>query len=235
MMSMTDRGIWRDSLLYVVDARQRRVLFFDRDSGKYVRSESYDVPLSHLAYPHDSMKYVEAAGRRSDFRRSDFLIMTTPNRQISVSRVLSRDIHPIALGGFLHTYQGRAVFVPYYFPVVLSYAPDDTTGIAYPTPDYGHVPVPEPQAENEGRGLMVRAPSHAVNGYSELIDGVLSVQYPHTSEDSIAFDLYDADDVDYLHTVRFPIQRETAVYGGGIVASSRDTTVHVYEVERLKK
>lgn len=226
MMGMRDGGIWRDSLVYVVDGRQRKVLFFNRETGAFVRTESYEVPIARLAYADDSTKYVEAASRTSDF-----LFMTTPRRQTSVSRIFSRDIPSIALDGRLHSSHGRAVFVPFYFPVILTYAPGDTTGIAYPTPDYGDAPIPAPQAESQGRTRVVRAPSNPVNGVSEMHGGVLAVQHPNTSEDSTAFDLYDAEEGSYLHTVRFPIDREIAKYGAGIVASIQDTTVNIYRVE----
>jgi len=228
MMGMTDSGIYQDSLFYVVDSWQRKVLYFDRARGAFIRSENYKVPLTRLKWASDSIKYVESTGRTSDF-----LTIDTPGGQQSVSRFLSRDVPPTALDGRLHTHQGRAIYVPHYFPVILTYTPDDTTGIAYATPDYGTVPFPEASVERGGR--LIRAPTHVVNAGSVVYNEVISVQRPYTSEDSIEFDLYGAAEVNYLHTVRLPIDRSTSVYSTDVVASIQDTSVVIFSIQSPQK
>lgn len=38
VITLTDGGVWRDSLVYLVDPRQRRVSFFDEE-GDFMRAE----------------------------------------------------------------------------------------------------------------------------------------------------------------------------------------------------
>jgi hypothetical protein len=223
--NMTDVGVRRDSLVYVVDGWQRRVSYFDRNDGTLVRTEGYEEPIARLEHTTDSVEY------RVGFAMSDFLVMDIPERQRRVSYVTSHLVRSIVLAGRLHEHGGRAVYVPSYFPVIFRFSPTDTTGVAVPTPDYGEVPQPDARQEQvEGR-LAIRPPETKVHDNSILHDGRLSIRRPFDTTDSVEFDLYDVDDaITYRHTLRLPIQGTPAVYGGGTVVAVRDTTVHVYRL-----
>lgn len=225
-VNMPDLGVRRDSLVYVVDGWQRRVSYFDRNDGTLVRTERYEEPLARLEYTVDSVEY------RVGFAMSDFLVVDTPQRQRRVSYVTSHLVRSIVLAGRLHEHGGRAVYVPSYFPVIFRFSPADTTGVAYLTPDYGEVPLPEArQEEVEGR-LAIRPPETKVHDTSTLHDDLLSIQRPLGTSDSVEFDLYDVGaEITYRHSVRLPVRGDPAVYGKSLVVAARDTTVHVYRLE----
>lgn len=222
MMSIADVGVWRDSLVYIVDSRQRRVLYFNRSNGNVVQSEVYEAPITRLAWANQITKYVEA-GQRG---RREYLIMITPGRRATAPPYLSDDVSSIALDGLLHANQTRAMYVPYYVPVLLTYSLKDTTGLAIPTPDFG---TPRSTARDAYGGTF--APSEKMNGASTLSDGILAVRRPGT--DSLEFDLYNSEAMEYVHTLRLPIRPgKRHGYADNIVAVARDTTVELYEVRR---
>jgi len=222
MMSITDVGVWRDSLVYVVDSRQRRVLYFDRSNGNVAQSEVYDAPITRFARVNQAT-YMEA-GQRG---RSDYLIMVAPSRRATAPPYLSGDdVSPIALDGRLHANQTGAIYVPSYVPVLLTYSLEDTTGLAIPTPDFG---APRSTAREAYGGTF--APSKKLNGASTLSDGILAVRRPRT--DSLEFDLYNSEAMEYVHTLRLPIRPgKHHGYADNFVAVARDTTVELYEVRR---
>ncbi len=223
--NMTDAGVRGDSLVYVVDGWQRRVSYFDREDGTLIRTESYEEPLARLEHTADSVEY------RVGFAMSDFLVMDTPERQRRVSYVTSHLVRSIVLAGRLHEHGGRAVYVLSYFPVIFRFSPDDTTGIATPTPDYGDVPLPEARQEEVNDRLAIRSPETKVHDTSTLHDGLLSVRRPLGTSDRVEFDLYDVGNaITYRHTLRLPVQGNPAVYGAHTVVTVRDTTVHVYRL-----
>ncbi len=233
VIMMSDVGVWRDSLVYVIDPRQRRVSFFQID-GDFVRSESYSVPIARLAWGNSSTKYVVTGPQPG----APLLIIESPERREPISQLSSQPILPIALDGHLHTYHGKAVYVPSYLPVILTFSPDDTTGVALPTPDYG---LPRPKAERDGRS--VSAPSWRFNQMSTLSKGVLSVGRENSKAGNLLFDLYDLQKMKYMRSVRFPIQRKNSrfalwslyAHGLEVVASVQGATVEIYEVHTPTK
>ncbi len=151
------------------------------------------------------------------------------DRRKTISQVTSREVDRVTLlDGYLHASQRKAVYVPFFIPAILTYSPDDTTGTAYPTPDYGH---PLPTTEEEGR------PSPKMNGMSTMQNGVLSVQKPTPATDSLMFDLYNASEMEYMYSIRLPSNGKRALYGygTGTVAALRDTSAIIYEISLPRK
>lgn len=221
MMSITDMGVWRDSLVYVVDSRQRRVSYFGRSDGDFVQSENYEVPVTRFARTGRSNRYIEAGIRG----RSDYFIIATSDNRTTAPRFLSSDVPAIALDGELHADENRATYVPYYLPLILTYSPEDTTGTAYPTPDFG---APRPKTREARGGTF--APANQLNGNSSQWGRTLSVRRPGT--DSLEFDLYRTDEMSYQYTARFPIEAASpAMYAENLIAIARDTTVTIYVAE----
>lgn len=152
----------------------------------------------------------------------------TPDDERIIARPPVRGVEPIVLDGVLHTVGRRALFVMRRAPVILTYAPEDTTGTAYPTPDWGReLPTPEEVKRNP----------QMVNADPTLSGGVLSVRTSNPTAGGIGFDLYDARAMEYLRSVRMPIEVEPAsyieaiyAYGEDLVATVRDTTVSLYRV-----
>lgn len=234
MTMMSDVGLWRDSLVYVVDPRQRRISFFEKD-GDYVKVETYKSPIVGLTWTDDLTKYVE----RLHPATSTFLSIITPSgHKTSISKIVSGGSPRIVLDGSLHTSQGKAIYVMRYFPVILMFSPADTTGVAYPTPDYGE---PRPKAEVEKQGRIVSVPPIRIHEKSTLYKGVLSVEVPDLESDSLRFDLYDAREMEYMHSIQLPIEGGprpfSALYahGMGLVATVQEATVNLYKVQRPER
>lgn len=226
--SMSHVDVWQDSLVYVVDNDLRRISFFEKD-GDFVRVESSEIPFSRTVWTEDRTKYgvLASAG-------TPFMIVESPDRRRVISQLSSRDIHWLALQGRMHAHEERAIFVPSYFPVVLSFSADDTTGVAVPTPDYGH---PRPTAEKEEFG--VSAPPWRFNLKTTLSEGVLAVGHRSSNADSLLmFDLYDVQEMEYMHSLRLPITRKDNLdalrslhaHGPDIVVSLQDATVEIFKV-----
>lgn len=228
MTMMTDVGIWRDSLVYVVDPRQSRVSFFD-ENGEFVWSELYETRVARLALTEDSTAF-EATPPLVP----SFMTITFPSgRQTVISQLFSRDVHPIMLDGSFHMLNNRLLYVPLYFPILLSFSAEDTVGIAHPTPDYGQ-PRPRPQTRNEEN--QVSAPSTRLHWRATHQDSVLSVEIPNSNVDSLQFDLYDTREMEYMHSVRLPIDESGAhyAYGTGTLVTHEDASINIYEVQTSK-
>lgn len=216
VLTLTDVGMWQDSLVYIVDPRRRRVSFFRRN-GTLARTEDYDFRFYRLAWADDSTAYM----KQPPLIQNPFMGIRTSDRQLTISRQPLIDMEEAHSGGMLHTSRNRAVYVPRDLPVLLTYSPTDTSGTAHPTPDYGR-PLP--------------SGSRAFYAWSAEQGGVLSVQIPTLpAVDTLKFDLYDLNEMEYMHSVRFPIDERKSVYGyrtNTIASIQGDTTVTIYRVER---
>lgn len=224
-------GLWRDSL-YVLDPRNRRLSFFST-SGSFGRSEQYRRRVRSVVWTGDSTRYENYLGPGVPF----LMEITKPSgQQTTVSDLQTQDVSSIVLDGILHPATGRAVYVLYYYPLLLTFAPGDTTAMAYPTPDHGTTPVLKPRTEGEPGRQVIRPPSSRLHIRSVLHEGVLAVQIP-AAEDSLAFDVCDTREMHHMHSVRLPIATGSAwyAYASGLLAVERDTTVEVYNVEPLEK
>ena len=221
-------GLVRDSL-YVFDPMNRRLSFFGKD-GRFGRSKQYRERVSNVAWAGDSIRYELHGGPGTP---PSFNIIDLPSgHRTTVRNLLPEDLHPIVFDGVLFSPKRKAVYVPRYFPLLLTFSPGDTTATAYPTPDYGEVPVPEARRQGSARQGVIRPPTNRLHAKTTLHEGVLSIQTP-TAEDSLAFDLYDAQTMEYMHSVRVPItgDRSKYAYGMGLLVAEQDTTMDVYSVE----
>ncbi len=224
-LSFTDVGVWNDSLVYVADPRQRRVSFFEKD-GDFVRVEDYhEISPYRLAWTDDATKYVLPP---TPLPTVPFMRIVAQDRPLDIVRLPSRSAERILQIGDLCTSDGKVIFVPKYLPVLLAYAPEDTTGVAYPTPDYGR-DLPTPR---EGG----RAPAEYFNGRPTLSGGVLSVQKP-TQAEGVAFDLYNVGGMEYMRTVELPVEDARAwyAYGQNLAATIHDATVNLYRISHSGK
>lgn len=226
IMMMTDFGVWRDSLVYVVDPRQSRVSFFEKN-GDFAWSELYETRVARLALTEDSTAFEATPPSVPTFMR----IVSPTGRRTVISQLFSGDVPPIMVDGSFQTTQKKALYVPKYFPILLTYASHDTTGVAYPTPDYGQ---PRPKARTKNGGRQVFAPSTRFQWRSTLSGGVLSVEIPDSKIDSLQFDLYDAHEMEYMHSVRLPIDNSGAHYAheSGVVLTYEEATANLYQVQK---
>lgn len=221
--------LWRDSL-YVLGLKNRRGSFFDKD-GTFGRSEQYRRPIKGVVWTDKKTRYELYRGPGTS---PSLDITTSSGQQTNISDLLARGVSSIVFAGKLQPGQEQAVHVPYYYPLLLAFSPDDTVATAYPTPDYGDVPIPEPQTEGNASQKMIRPPSQNVHYHSTVSDGVLSVQLPSPA-DSLKFDLYETREMQYMHSVRLPLEFSSAkyAYGAGLLTIERDTTVELYRVDDL--
>lgn len=198
--------------------------------GNFVRTESFSTRVARLVWTRDSTEYAITSPSSPSY----LLIRPSTGRQITLSPPFEEEVNPILLDGWLHPLQKRVVHVPMYFPVLLVFSPEDTTGVVHPTPDYGR---PRPKAKVEKQGRVVRAPSTFFQRNSVLRSGILSVLISPRSN-HLEFDLYDAKDLKYKHSVQLPLEPTDAIYvprtDTDIVATVREATVNIYEVQTLK-
>jgi hypothetical protein len=226
MIAMTDVSV-TDSLVSVVDARQRRVSFFDRTEGTLVRTETYEVPVARWVRDDRGTEYLAAIGGRS------FSVRIRPRTGLARTlHLFSDDVPAIVRDGTLYPTRNGAVYVPRYVPALLTFSPDDTSGAAHPTPDYGE-PRPEPRTRDDGR---ITAPAARFHEKATLHDGVLSVHVPTPEDDSVQVDLYAAEGVEYTHSVRVPVQGDDVLYahrrnGPDLLAAVSGATVTLYAVK----
>ena len=220
VLVLTDAGVWRDSLVYLVDPRQRRVSYFDR-AGNFVKTEDYDLPVYRVHWAADSIKYEIPP---APLPGAPFMRIGTPDGAQEIFRQPVQVEESFMLDGSLHTTGRKAIYVPNYIPVILTYSPDDTTGTAYPTPDYGRQ-LPNPRD------------SEFLNEKTALSGGILSIFNPSLEGEGVAFDLYSVNPIEYLRSVRFRIDdasrlTENVLYAHGenVLVAARDTTVDLYRV-----
>ena len=224
-----DVGIHRDSL-YVLDPQNRRLSYFSQD-GEFGRSTRYEGRICNIGWLSDGTRFELYLGARQSLH----VEITDPSGyQTTISDFQTRNVANIVLDGLLQTTKERAVYMPLYYPLLLTFTSGDTSATAYPTPDYGGVPVPEPTVQGEdGFNQIVRPPSNLVNRRLTADGKFLSVQLP-SPDDRLHFDIYDARELAYIHSVRLPVREDLSSYAyqNGFLATARDTTVDLYRVER---
>ena len=220
---LTDAGARSDSLIYLIDPRLRRMSFFDKN-GDFVRFERFDRPVHQMEWTDDSTRYELPPPAPSH----PFMRVATPRRTQSIPRWLPQNLHRGMASGSLLTANGKAIYVTHSLPVMLAYAPENTTGAAHPTPDYGY---PLSKALQQGNA----PPTENMNASPTLSGGVLSVRIAAPEAGHIAFDLYRIDEMEYMHSIRLPIDLrrapyEDAIYAHGtrLVATTQDTTLTLY-------
>ena len=191
---VTSVGFKGDSLVYAAEPQLRRVSYFAKD-WSFVRAERYDERVPYqIAWTDGPTQYTFPPPRP----RTAFMHRTTPDRVRQIDPP-SRVEEPILLDGVLRSMRDNIVVVMRYLPVILTYSADDLAGTAFPTPDYG---MPLSALRGAGkRGAML-------NYTPTISGGVLSVQVSAGEPDHLAFDLYDADAMTYLRSVRFPVELE---------------------------
>lgn len=237
VQQLSDLDVWRDSV-YLVDTRRRKVSVFAKD-GSFGRAEQYENPIEEIEWAEHSTRYVH---RGLGVVSSVFLSIVPPSGQaVEVSPPLARDAHPIVLDGHFYTTGERAVYVPNYLPVLLTFSLDDTTGTAYPTPTFSEVPFPEAKQHGSGVRKTVSPPQNWVHGPATMLSEVLTIrQPPEVGGDSLAFDLYDTrEGLEYMHSARFSLPHDYGhaqyAYARGLLVTEHDTTVRFYKVDSPTK
>ena len=224
VITLTDAGTRADSLVYLVDPRQRRVSFFNKD-GDFVDVENHESPIYRM---HEAEGAITYEMPPSPIPGAPFLRIKAPGDTMAIPRPPISSRAPIMSDGSLHTIGHKALIVPFYLPTLLTYSPADTTGTAYPTPDWGRtLPLPGEAGGNP----------QLLNANPTISGNVLAIRTTNPATDSIAFDLYDADAMAYMHTARFPINLDPYPHGQAvyaydkdIIATLRDTTMTLYRV-----
>jgi len=261
--ALMDQGVFGDSV-FAVDARHQRVHYFGKDGG-YGRTEAHEERISRMKLGDDSTRHIVRSGPGSPVfleiqppsrppRTFGYLLRSHPAEAAQASAMVSSMASAMASDGRLRVHEDRAVFVPAYLPVILTYSYEDTTGRAYPTPDYGNVERPEVHViDSPGQG-GVRMPSTTVHGVSLLDQDQLAVlsltessALPQPEDDEeeaspgrgvlLVYDVYDVETMEYLHSARLRLpQPQISTYAyyaprQGLLTTVQDTTVTIYRVE----
>jgi len=223
---LRDGGVWQDSLVYLVDDMQRHVNIFDRE-GQFIETEAYPDGLTQYRRGVDGTRYIRTpAGPERPLLEVHTSTDVLPIRRFSTD--------PPDTGawfdGWLNVHADRALYVPTYAPVVLSYAADDTVGSAYPTPDFGGPFYGAPTGTGEG----------VYHIWTEVDGDVLTAQLwkgegtvsSGPMPDSLFFDVYDVADVSYQYSARFAVPGRRSMYApeSGLLVAVQDTTVELYRL-----
>ena len=231
--NISDAGPIGDSAVYIADQRNRRVTFFDK-KGNMKESLSYEN-ISPSRYKKDNYgtDYVTGLGLNGTF-----VLASRANKKQRFDKF--HNASPILSDGNVESYENKIIYIPSYYPVLIEYNIEDTTGTAYPTPDYGKEEAPSANVKESGSGKRVSAPptSERVHYSTALINDTLSVQIPCPNTDvkkNVCFDLYNPKDLSYIKSVRIPIDRGSANYWDKTVVSEQDTIVYVRKVYEKKK
>ena len=231
--TLVDAAVLRDSVLYVADYDNRRVTFFDVESGNYLKS------ISGM----NAYRYRITRGGRaywSGITRGDGFLHGT-SRQGEEARLfgtLTEDQtsdHQMVFDGSIAPYGEHMIHVLRRYPIIIQY--DSTGSVLYArgTPDLGRVSRPQLERMPTGGGLYgIRVSGRTVNGLIEVFGDELVV-HSRPTDSTRAFDLYDAATGDYKSSIALPWGRDR----GGTYDPTReriwqvqDTTVVVYAVDR---
>jgi hypothetical protein len=227
MLQLRWGGVWQDSLVYLVDDMQRQVNLFDVE-GHFIEVEAYPEGVSQYGRGADGKRYV----RLPPVPERPLLEIHTPDGVRQVPR-FSTD--PPDAGawddGWLNVHGDRVLHVALYAPVILAYAADDTVGTAHPTPDFGGPFHGTPMRTGEGiYHVWSQVDGDALTTQLWTTEGLPSLVDP--MPDSLFFDVYDATDVSYQYSARFPTPGHYATYApeSGLLVAVQDTTVDLYRL-----
>lgn len=222
--------IQQDSL-FLFDPTSRRFSYFHKD-GTLGRTEKIETSVTDYAQSMDNTVYLMFDGPEVNPYVS---VMPQGGRSHRFEDLMSRDVPNIVFDGRLHAASSQGIHIPYYYPVLLAFAPDDSLARAYPTPDYGTAPLPEPRTSGEGFSRSVRPPLSETRLHwgSEVNDEVLAVQIRSREQGVFLFDIYDAWSLTYQHTARIPaglLSKAQLAYEDGLLVTHSDTTVAVHHL-----
>jgi hypothetical protein len=226
-------GVQGDSL-FLLDPQIRRLSWFHED-GSLGRTEQFEERVHDYAVGPDGTEYKLHLGAQV---QNTYTVITSASGQTTrPQNMQSRDVSSIVFDGVVQSTEGQGIYVPYYYPVLLAFAPGDSLARAYPTPDYGTAPLPEPRMAGEGFSQMVSPPDPQTRLHwgSQISGEALAVQIRPTEKDTSLFDIYDATSLIYQHTARIPIEiRRSArlVYEDGLLITRADTTVAIHHLAR---
>ena len=226
-------GVQGDSL-FLLDPQIRRLSWFHKN-GSLGRTEQFEERIHDYAVGPDGTEYKLNLGAQV---QNAYAVITSASGQTTRPQNLqSRDVSSMVFDGVTQSTQGQGIYVPYYYPVLLAFAPGDSMARAYPTPDYGTAALPEPRIAGEGFSRVVSPPEPQTQLHwgSQIRGETLAVQIRPTERDTSLFDIYDAISLVYRHTARIPIEiRRSArlVYEDGLLITRADTTVAIHHLAR---
>lgn len=202
---------------FAKDGTLGRTVQFERRFTNYARSSTGTGYKMNVA-PGDPAPYVriEREGQRTQ-----------------INNLLGREVSTIVFDGALHATPDQGVYVPLYYPVLLAFAPRDSIVRALPSPDYGSVPLPEPQTSGEGFSRVTSPPELRVHWGSQVSGETLAVQIRPQEEGTSLFDIYDVMSLTYQYTARIPSPPRGGsllAYDEGLLISRGDTTVVVHHL-----
>jgi hypothetical protein len=233
-MNIISSGKVRDSIIYIADSRSNRLNLFNIDGELLESKLKKDDPIYRYDVSDNGTVYLVTSPVSDIFMK---IYNNKDTVKINKFRNVRNSIKSsIKDGGNISAYKDGVLFVPRYYPVIVRYSMKDTTGIAYPTPDYGKES-PSTTVEEGESSRSVRPPSTPVHADFTLIKDQLSIQIPCAGEEEnkICFDIYNPKNMKYKYSISLPIREASALYWNGRVVAPKDTTVSIYRVSRTGK
>ena len=223
LMNIVNSGTIGDSVVFLVDNRQRKISFFSSD-GMLLD----DVSTKERVY-----RYVVT------FRGRTYSMMPTSGEQAVFSTSYGAETQqfggslqedqaensPMLLDGWINAYGEDLIYVPAYFPVIIRFNERGEVVYARSTLDLGKGEPPRIETTPGVRTVV-----------ADLLNSRIAIDkdniYVYTRPDSsLVVDLYAAKTGDYRSSIRLPFGGGSRMMNGRVY-DRRDSTVAVYAVER---
>ena len=220
----------QDSVV-LFDPMIRRSSYFARD-GALGKTVQHERQFTNVTRSRSGTVYkMNVAPGAPD--PAPYVRMERDGQRRQIDNLLDREVSSIVFDGVLHASPNQGIYVPLYYPVLLAFAPRDSIARAYPSPDYGSVPLPEPQTSGEGFSRVTGPPELRVHWGSQVSGKTLAVQIRPQEQGTSLFDIYDVTSLTYQHTARIPSPARGGsllAYDEGLLISRGDTTVVVHHL-----
>ena len=224
-------GLHADSL-FLLDSQLRRLSWFDMD-GSLVQTKQFEERVHDYTLGSDGTEYRIHFGAGLE---NPYVRLTDSSGEITQPQPLQgRDVSSIVFDGTLRSAPTQGVYIPSYYPLLLAFAPGDSVARAYPTPDYGNAPLPEPRIAGEGFSQFVSPPENRLHWGSQINGETLAVQIRPGEAGTALFDIYHAKSLTYRYTVRIAVETRRPAhlaYDDGLLVTRADTSVAVHHLAR---
>jgi len=222
-------GLHADSL-FLLDPQFRRLSWFHMD-GSIVQTKQFEERVHDYTLGSDGTEYRIYVGAELE---NPYARLTDSSGEITQPQALQgRDVSSIVFDGKLRSTPTQGIYILWYYPVLLAFAPGDSLARAYPTPDYGAAPLPEPRIAGEGFSQFISPPENRLHWGSQINGETLAVQIRPREAGVALFDIYHTESLTYRYTVRVSVETNRSAhlaYDDGLLITRADTSVAVHHL-----
>ena len=225
--SVTDVGIVRDSIIYVVDPTNRRILFFAKEDGSLIDTRtSREAAYYRYVVTDTGIEYVKPLSHKYPFESR------TGKEVVGFGKLLQNHEAQghLLTSGQIHAYKEWMIYVPYRYPVIMIYDRSGNLVRAKKIINYDSN-FKEPRiVENEIGGMVGYKPEGEPTSIeSSVYEDELFVFAK--AGDQGAIDVYEAESAEYKYSFRTPEPRMSYVKKNRMYQVVGDTTVVVYSID----